>query len=91
MVGETIQLLFAALFLLFLVYLLGSIFLKPLRLVFKILINSFFGLLILWAFNFFGAYFHFFIPLNWLTVLIVGFLGLPGLVLLIFLRLVLGS
>ncbi|MDN5344351.1 MAG: inhibitor of the pro-sigma processing machinery [Clostridia bacterium] len=91
MAGDTVQLILAGVFLLFLVYLLGSILLKPLKLVFKIIINSFFGLLLLWAFNFFGSYFHFFIPLNWLTVLIAGFLGLPGLVLLIFLRLVLGA
>jgi len=91
MAGDTIQLILAGVFLLFLVYLLGSILLKPLKLVFKLVINSIFGLLLLWAFNFFGAYFNFFIPLNWLTVLIAGFLGLPGLVLLIFLRLVLGT
>jgi len=91
MAGDTIQLILAGVFLLFLVYLLGSILLKPLKLVFKIILNSIFGLLLLWAFNFFGAYFNFFIPLNWLTILIAGFLGLPGLVLLIFLRLVLGS
>lgn len=91
MAGDTIQLILAGIFLLFLVYLLGSILLKPLKLAFKIIINSFFGLILLWAFNFFGGYFNFFIPLNWLTVLIAGFLGLPGLLLLIFLRLVLGT
>lgn len=91
MAGDTIQLILATGFLLFLVYLIGSILLKPLKLVFKIIVNSLFGLLLLWAFNFFGSYFNFFIPLNWLTVLIAGFLGLPGLVVLIFLRLVLGT
>ncbi|CEP67787.1 SigmaK-factor processing regulatory BofA [Moorella glycerini] len=89
--SDTVQLILAGVFLLFLVYLIGGLLLKPLKLVFKIVVNSLFGLLLLWAFNFFGAYFHFFIPLNWLTVLIAGFLGLPGLILLIFLRLVLGT
>ncbi|GEA14494.1 MAG: inhibitor of the pro-sigma processing machinery [Moorella sp. (in: firmicutes)] len=89
--GETVQLILAGIFLLFLFYLVGSILLKPLKWIFKIIVNSFFGLLLLWAFNFFGSNFNFFIPLNWLTVLIAGFLGLPGLILLIFLRLVLGT
>ncbi|WP_406677417.1 pro-sigmaK processing inhibitor BofA family protein [Neomoorella carbonis] len=88
--GDTVQLILAGIFLLFLVYLVGSIVLKPLKWIFKIIVNSFFGLLLLWAFNFFGSNFNFFIPLNWVTVLIAGFLGLPGLILLIFLRLVLG-
>lgn len=89
MAVDTIQIILAVLFLFFLVYLLSSILLKPLKLAFKIVINSLFGLLLLWAFNFIGSYFGFFIPLNWLTVIIAGFLGLPGLILLIFLRLIL--
>ncbi len=89
MVGETLQLVFALLFLLFVVYLLGNILLKPLKLVFKIIINSFFGLILLWAFNFIGGFVDFFIPLNLVTVLVAGFLGLPGLVLLIILKIIL--
>lgn len=88
-VAETIQLILALLFLAFLVYLVGRLLLAPLRLLAKIAINSLFGLLLLWAFNFAGSYFSFTIPLNWLTVLIAGFLGIPGLILLIFFRLVL--
>lgn len=89
MTTETIQVFFALLFLLFLVYLVGRVFLKPLRFLFKVALNSFFGLLLLWAFNFIGAYFNFTIPLNWVTVFIAGFLGLPGLITLIFFRLAL--
>jgi len=87
--GDTVQLIMAVLFVLFLIYILGNILLKPLKLIFKIIVNSILGLLLLWAFNFIGAYFNFLIPLNILTVLIAGFLGLPGLVLLIFFNLVL--
>ncbi|MGB9660388.1 MAG: pro-sigmaK processing inhibitor BofA family protein [Moorellaceae bacterium] len=88
-VGESIQLILAFLFLAFLVYLVGRLLLTPLRLLGKLALNSLFGLLLLWAFNFAGHYFSFTIPLNWLTVLIAGFLGLPGLLLLVFFRLVL--
>jgi inhibitor of the pro-sigma K processing machinery len=89
MAADTIQLILALLFLGFLLYLIGGLLLRPLRLAFKIAVNSFFGLLLLWVFNFIGSYFSFTIPLNWLTVLIAGFLGIPGLLLLIFFRLVL--
>jgi inhibitor of the pro-sigma K processing machinery len=89
MAGETLQLAFAVLFLLFVLYLLGSILLKPLKLIFKLVVNSLLGVVLLWVFNFIGAIFNFFIPLNVVTVLIAGFLGLPGLILLIVLNLVL--
>ncbi|NLW08196.1 MAG: pro-sigmaK processing inhibitor BofA [Clostridia bacterium] len=89
MAGEILQLAFAVLFLLFVLYLLGSILLKPLKLIFKLVVNSLLGVVLLWVFNFLGAFFNFFIPLNVVTVLIAGFLGLPGLILLVVLNLVL--
>ena len=89
MAGEILQLAFAVLFLLFVLYLLGSIILKPLKLIFKLVVNSLLGVVLLWVFNFLGAFFNFFIPLNVVTVLIAGFLGLPGLILLVVLNLVL--
>ncbi|WP_231967858.1 pro-sigmaK processing inhibitor BofA family protein [Thermanaeromonas toyohensis] len=89
MAADIIQLILALLFLGFLLYLIGGLLLKPLKLAFKIAVNSLFGLLLLWVFNFIGGYFSFTIPLNWLTILIAGFLGIPGLLLLIFFRLVL--
>ncbi|GFN21690.1 MAG: pro-sigmaK processing inhibitor BofA family protein [Thermoanaerobacteraceae bacterium] len=87
--ADGVQLILALLFLAFLIYLVGRLLLTPLRLMAKIAINSLFGLLLLWAFNFAGSYFSFTIPLNWVTVLVAGFLGIPGLLMLIFFRLVL--
>ncbi|HBT47621.1 MAG TPA: SigmaK-factor processing regulatory BofA [Peptococcaceae bacterium] len=86
---DGLQLILALLFLAFLIYLVARLLLTPLRWIAKIAVNSLFGLLLLWAFNFVGSYFSFTIPLNWLTVLVAGFLGIPGLIMLVFFRVVL--
>lgn len=89
--NDSMQILFAVLFLIFLVYLVGRILVKPFKLVFKIFVNSLFGLLLLWGYNFIGDYFGLIIPINLLTILIAGFLGIPGLILLIILNFILGG
>ncbi len=82
-VEYNVQLLFAALFLVFLVYLTGRILLKPLRLLFKLMYNSLIGLILLWAANLLGGGLGLYLPVNWVTVAIAGFLGIPGLIFLI--------
>ncbi|KAB2953119.1 pro-sigmaK processing inhibitor BofA [Heliorestis acidaminivorans] len=59
---------------------------RPIRWIFVIAFNSLLGLLVLWAINFVGALVGFSLPLNLFTALVVGFLGLPGLLLLIILK-----
>ncbi|NLC38096.1 MAG: pro-sigmaK processing inhibitor BofA, partial [Clostridia bacterium] len=61
----------------------------PLKLAVKILVNSLFGLLLLWGFNFLGALMALAIPINLVTILVAGFLGIPGLILLIILQVLL--
>lgn len=85
------QLIFACLFLVFLIYLVGRIVSKPFRLIFKVFFNSLFGLLLLWGYNFIGNFVGVVIPINYLTVLISGFLGIPGLIMLIILNFILGG
>jgi len=58
------------------------ILLGPMRLLWKLVINSMFGLLLLLLTNFIGSYFAFMLPINLATVLIAGFLGIPGILLL---------
>lgn len=67
---------------LLLIYLVGRVMLFPLRFVFKLIINAIIGGLVLWVINYFGSYFGIHIPLNPITALTVGFLGIPGVVLL---------
>ena len=52
----------------------------------KLLINTVLGAVLLAVINFIGIYFNFNIALNIYSALIIGVLGIPGLVLLIFLK-----
>ncbi len=68
---------------LLLIYMMGRVMLFPLKIVFKLLINAIIGGLVLWVINYFGSFFGVHIPLNPVTALTVGFLGIPGVVLLL--------
>ncbi len=85
---ETGQLIFAVIFVLFLVLVSARIFVRPLRLLVKILVSSFVGLLLLVVFNFFGGMLDFTIPVNIVTVILAGFGGIPGLILLILVQII---
>lgn len=51
----------------------------PLKVVIKLLINIAIGILLLFLFNAFGlAILGFIIPINIITALVVGLLGIPG-------------
>lgn len=72
---------------LLLLYIVGRVFLMPLRLVFRLIYNGIIGGVILWLINLVGSHFGFTIAINPVTALVVGFLGLPGVVLLILFKL----
>ena len=61
----------------------------PVRWFWKIFVNSACGFLCLWLLNSISAFTGFFFPVNSVTVLIAGFLGLPGILLLVVLQIVL--
>ncbi len=87
---DGIQILFVILFLILLVFLVGRILFIPLRWVLKLGYNSLLGFISLWIFNLIGSFVDFHLPINIVTVLIAGILGIPGLILLIILRVYLG-
>lgn len=64
----------------------GHFLMRPIRWVFKIAFNSLLGLIMLWGTNLIGESIGFTLPINLVSALIVGFLGIPGLILLIVLR-----
>ncbi|SHJ98550.1 pro-sigmaK processing inhibitor BofA family protein [Propionispora hippei] len=70
-----------------LIYLLGRMFLMPLRLIFRLIYNGLVGGIMLWAVNFVGAHMGFTLAINPITALVAGFLGLPGVILLILFKL----
>lgn len=69
------------------VYILIKILSAPIRLLFKILINAALGYIVLFIVNFLGGFVGLSIAMNFLNALIVGFLGVPGVVILIVLEL----
>lgn len=66
-----------------LILVLGKLFLWPLKMLFKLAVNSIAGGIVILAINYIGAYFGVMIPLNMINALIVGVLGIPGAVLLL--------
>lgn len=87
---EMVNIIIAAVFMLVILYLIAQVFLKPIKLLWKLLLNSGIGLILLLSINFIGAYFSFILPVNLLTILTAGFLGIPGLLLLICFQLLMG-
>lgn len=86
---EMVNLVMAGLFLLVIIFIIAQLITTPIKLVWKLVINSLIGLVLLMLTNYIGAYFDFSLPLNILTVLISGFLGIPGILLLICFQLLL--
>lgn len=70
-----------------LLYIIGRMFFMPIKLIFKLIYNGLIGGAMLWAVNFIGGHVGFVIAINPLTALIAGFLGLPGVILLILFKL----
>lgn len=63
---------------------------KPLRRVFKVVVNSFFGVCAIMLFNTVGGIFGVFLGLNAFTAVTVGLLGIPGFLSLFVLKFLLG-
>lgn len=70
-----------------LIYLIGRVFFMPIKLVLRLIYNGLIGGVMLWVLNFVGAYFGFTIAINPITALIAGFLGMPGIIILVLFKL----
>ena len=72
-----------------LIFLLGKIFLWPIKLVLKLVVSSIIGGILILVLNLAAGLFGLLlIPLNLLTALVVGVLGIPGVILLLILFLI---
>ncbi|NLK44363.1 MAG: pro-sigmaK processing inhibitor BofA [Tissierellia bacterium] len=74
---------------LFLLYLLGLLLVWPIKKIVKLIFNGILGGIILLIFNFIGKFFGLSIAINPLNAIIVGFLGVPGVILLLVLQVIL--
>ena len=80
---NTAYLVIAGLLLLVVIFFAFKLIMKPAALLGKLIINSLIGLVLLLVVNYFGARFGIVLPVNIITILIAGFLGIPGIILLI--------
>lgn len=71
-------------------FIIGKIFLFPLKLLLKLIFNTVIGAAIIYIINLIGANFGFHIGLNLVTSLVVGILGIPGAILLLILQFIIG-
>lgn len=54
----------------------------------ELIINILLGIIVIWLINQFGSSLGIAIPLNFITALVVGVLGLPGVIILVLLNLI---
>ena len=72
------------------IFIFGRLFIVPLKKILKLILNSILGGIIIYLINLIGANFGFHIGLNFITSIIVGLLGIPGVVCLIIVKLLVG-
>ncbi|MBO4292361.1 MAG: pro-sigmaK processing inhibitor BofA family protein [Lachnospiraceae bacterium] len=65
------------------IFLLIKLLAAPIKGLLKFALHAGLGLLILVAVNFIGGFFDFTIPFTWITVLVAGLGGIPGVILLV--------
>lgn len=69
------------------IFLIGRIFIIPLKIILKLIINSLLGGILILLINVIGATWGFHLGLNIITAIFVGLLGIPGSIVLILLKL----
>ncbi len=69
-----------------LLFILGRLLLVPLKFVMKLVYNALIGGVVLILINLIGSFFNYQMPVNFITALITGLLGLPGIILLVILK-----
>jgi inhibitor of the pro-sigma K processing machinery len=68
------------------VYIIGVLLVLPIKIIVKLVINGIIGAIALFIINIFGGLVGITIGINPITALIAGFLGIPGIILLLFLQ-----
>ncbi|HHU29070.1 MAG: pro-sigmaK processing inhibitor BofA family protein [Bacillota bacterium] len=80
----------AAIFALILLYYVGKMLAAPARALLRVLLTGGAGAAILFVFNLLAGLFNLTVGINVVTALIVGYLGLPGLIMLVVIQKMLG-
>ena len=69
------------------IFLLGRVFIVPIKTILKLIINSVLGGGLIYIINIIGGVYGFHIGLNYITSICIGILGTPGAILLVALKL----
>ncbi len=67
-------------------FFLGKVFVLPIKSILKLIGNSILGAILIYIINIIGSAFNFHIGLNFITILFVALLGVPGAVVLALIR-----
>jgi len=84
-----IEVIFAYIFGIIMLFLVAKLLLIPVKIVWKLAINAIIGGITLLLINFLGGFFGLYIPINIITALITGILGVPGVVMILILQYIL--
>lgn len=76
---------------LIMLFIIGRIFYLPLKHIIKLLFNSILGGILIYVVNIIGGSFGFHVGLNIGTAIFTGILGVPGVVVLVLVKLLLGG
>lgn len=74
---------------LLLLYIVGWLLVMPVKFLLRLLYNGIIGGIMLWILNLVGGFFNVQVAINPVTALIAGFLGIPGVLLILVLQYVL--
>ncbi|RKD26937.1 inhibitor of the pro-sigma K processing machinery [Caminicella sporogenes DSM 14501] len=85
-IGIELSVIFAYALGLILLYIIGYVLLFPIRLIIKLIYNGIIGGILLLIVNFIGQFWGFSIIINPITALIAGFLGVPGVIMMLILK-----
>ncbi|MGB4439926.1 MAG: pro-sigmaK processing inhibitor BofA family protein [Sedimentibacter sp.] len=87
MVGADIGIVMAYSAGIMLIFMISWIFVKPLKFLGRLILNSVLGALFLIIFNYFGQFTGVYIGVNEVTALLIGILGIPGFIAILLLKL----
>ena len=85
---ETMALIFLLLALVMSAVVLLRIAAAPIKLIFKLMLNTLSGFLLLILANFVSGFFDFSIPINFINCIITGVFGIPGVALIVLLKII---
>jgi inhibitor of the pro-sigma K processing machinery len=84
-----IEVIFAYMFGIMMLFLIAKLLLIPVKIVWKLAVNAFIGGITLVLINLIGGLFGLYIPINIITALTTGILGVPGVLMILILQYIL--